>query len=233
MKPKVDLLFIFDVTSSMSGMIEDAKKRMRSILKDLSTKYDIDLKVGLSIYRDHPPQDNSFVTAVMDLSGIDQIISEINTITVNGGGDFPEAVIDGIIDGVSGMSWRKGSKRVSILIGDAVPHGMYRSDDVCCLCGKTWGDAISIMQKYNVIMYAIQMDNDKDTYRSFKTLSSFTGGIMINSEDAMGAVLSVLSQKFYDISIGSKVLELLSKGKTKKEISSMLSIDRDLVDSVF
>lgn len=230
MKPKVDLLFILDVTSSMSGMIKDAQKKMKSVLNDLSSKFEIDLKVGLSLYRDHPSQDRSFVTVTFDLSDVEQITAEIDAIDVAGGGDIPEAVIDGIIDGAESMSWREDSNKVAFLIGDAPPHGLLdRTNKGYCLCGKTWGDAVYALEEKNITLYSIVMGIDRDAKSAFKILSSFCGGIVIETEEAMDAVFSVLSDEFSDISIGSRVLELMSENKTPEEISQMLSIDRNKI----
>jgi hypothetical protein len=134
---KVDLLFVVDITGSMGGLIQSAKEKMQSILKSLTTDFMIDLKVGLSLYRDHPSQGDEFVTVTFDLMKIEDVQSKISEITVGGGGDVPEAVLDGIIDGVTDMKWRDSSRRILILIGDAPAHGMI-DNEVCCTCGQTW-----------------------------------------------------------------------------------------------
>jgi hypothetical protein len=222
---KIDLLFICDVTGSMGGFIDDAKKRMKSILEQLSEEFGVDTKVGLSLYRDHPGQDTSFVTVVFDLMSIKDIQDKINKITVEGGGDFPEAVLDGIIEGIKSMSWRKGSKKIAFLIGDAPPHGMEGKD--CCDCGKTWGEAIQIAEEYNVPIYSIPLDNEPEVISSFKTLSTFSGGLMIQADNALDAVLKTLREELGDMNLGAKILDMLSKDASPEKICKMLNIDRE------
>jgi len=223
---KIDLLFIVDVTGSMGGFIDEAKKRMRSILESLTSEFEIDLNVGLSLYRDHPSQDTSFVTVTFSLMDVKEIQEKISLIQVDGGGDFPEAVIDGVIDGVSDMQWRDGSRRIAFLIGDAPAHGMYEGDS-CCLCGKTWGDAIAASQDKKVVIYSIVLSDSRDAIANFKMISNFTGGLLIQGKDAMDAIITTLKSTFDDVNLDSKVLEMLSKDCDNDKICEMLNIDRE------
>lgn len=223
---KVDLLFIVDVTASMDGFISQAQEKMNSILNSLKEKFKVDLRVGLSLYKDHPPQDESFVTATFNLDTIEKSQEFINKIHVGGGGDIPEAVIDGIIDGIEDMSWRDGSKRIAFLIGDAPPHGMDPKDG-CCACGKTWGDAVFVSSREKVSIYSIILGGDYEVTTNFNLISSFTGSIVISEDLAMEAILKALSEEFNNLNLDSKVLEMLSQNRDTKDICEMLSIDRD------
>jgi len=222
----VDLLFIVDVTGSMGSFIDDAKQKMQDILQSLTGEYDIDLNVGLSLYRDHPSEDQSFVTVTFDLMDVKKIKDKISEIQVDGGGDYPEAVLDGIIDGANDMNWRDGSRRIAFLIGDAPPHGMYEYE-THCLCGKTWGDAIIAVQDKGITLYSIVLGSNIDVRESFKQLSNFTGGMLIESDNAMNAITDTLKTAFDDINLDSKVLEMLSKDCDTDKICEMLNIDRE------
>lgn len=225
---KVDILFVVDVTHSMGSLISEAKDRMAGILKALSEKYNIDVKAGLSLYRDHPDQGDIFVTLTFDLMDIDSIKSKIDEITVAGGGDYPEAVIDGVYDGVTSMKWREGSHRVAFLIGDAPGHGIEDGKE-CCTCGKTWGQAIAAAEEVGVPIYAILLGNNKNAAKTFKVFSTFTGGLFISTNKAMDAILSTLDQEFKDVDIGSKVLSMLASSIGIEEITLALNIDRNKI----
>lgn len=223
---KIDLLFVLDVTGSMGGLIADAQRRMKDMLQKLTDKYNLDLKVGLSLYRDHPSQDNSFVTVIFDLVNVDKIKDIIDQVSVGGGGDAPEAVIDGLIDGAEAMTWREGSRRIAFLIGDAAPHGMVWGE-ACCQCGRTWGDAVATLQYKKVTLYSVAIGGLSGTKEAFKTLATFTGGMLLPEEGgALDAVLQTLSEKFEEMDLGTKVLELLSKETSPEDICQMLNINR-------
>jgi hypothetical protein len=222
----VDLLFIVDVTGSMGGFIDSARKKMQDVLDSLSEKFEIDLKVGLSLYRDHPPQDDSFVTVVFDLMSVKKMQLTLQNITVGGGGDTPEAVLDGIIDGMKGMSWRENSRRIAFLIGDAPAHGMVNQES-CCQCGLTWGDAIVAAENNKVPIYSILLTADSDARKNFKLISNFTGGFLVENDDAMSVILKTLQSEFDDMNLDSKIVEMLSGNRSEKEICELLNIDRE------
>lgn len=225
-KKIIDLLFILDVTGSMGGLIADAQRRMREMLQKLTEEYDLDLRVGLSLYRDHPSQDTSFVTVIFDLMEVDKIKEIIDQVTVGGGGDAPEAVIDGIIDGTEAMSWRDNSRRIAFLLGDAAPHGMVW-DEPCCQCGRTWGDAIATLQSKGVTLYTVAIGGLTGTSATFKTLATFSGGMLLpEGSAALDAVLKTLSEELEEMGLGTKVLELLSQETPTEDICEMLNIDR-------
>lgn len=226
-KKTVDLLFVLDITGSMGGLIADAQRRMKDMLQKLTDQYDLDLRVGLSLYRDHPSQDDTFVTATFDLVEVDNIKNIIDQIRVGGGGDEPEAVIDGLIDGVEAMGWRENSRRIAFLLGDAAPHGMV-GEETCCQCGRTWGDAVATLQLKEVTLYAVAIGGLNETKEAFKTLSTFAGGMLLPEGDgALNAVLQALNEEFGEIGLGTKVLELLSKETSPEEICQMLNISRE------
>ena len=222
----VDILFICDITGSMGGLIADAQRRMRNILDRVSSEFNIDTKVGLSLYRDHPSQRDPFVTITFDLMSIDEIQKKIDLITVDGGGDWEEAVLDGVIEGIKTMSWREGSRRIAFLIGDAPPHGLDGKSD-CCTCGRTWGDAVQIAEEKNIPIYTIPLQSSSEVISAFKTLSTFTGGLLLQADNALDAVVSTLRGEFNDINLGSQVLDLLSKDMSAEDIVKELNIDRE------
>jgi len=111
----LDIAFIIDATGSMGAYIEEAKNSIRDIinstLNDLKEafpeNYNDKLKFSIVAYRDHPPQDNSFVTDKLDFTTSDNAINYLSKLEASGGGDFPEAVMDGMYEGIFGITWRK------------------------------------------------------------------------------------------------------------------------------
>lgn len=76
-------------------------------------------------FRDHPPQDLTYVTEVHDLTNdINQAKQSIHKTSSSGGGDRPESVCCALNDCVSKLSWRDDAVKVVILITDAPPHGL-------------------------------------------------------------------------------------------------------------
>jgi hypothetical protein len=219
---KLDLLFIVDITGSMGGFISDAQARMKTMLSKLAESHDLDLKVGLSLYRDHASQGDHFVTITFDLMDDDKIQDTINRIEVGGGGDYPEAVLDGIINGMEDMSWREGSRRIAFLIGDAPAHGMYY-DEACCQCGKTWGDAVVSVEKNEAVVYSVLLGGQSEARDNFRTIANYTGGFLVESDNAMDAIVRTLKDVMGEESIESKVLAEMSQ---TEDVEDLLKVSR-------
>ena len=83
------------------------------------------MRIGLVKYRDHPPQDSTYITQVDDLTA-DMAKTKITIYNANagGGGDFPEAICCGLNDCLNKLSWRDDAVKCVILIADAPPHGL-------------------------------------------------------------------------------------------------------------
>jgi hypothetical protein len=219
---KLDLLFIVDITASMGNLIRDAQKRMKDMLSDLSKSHDLDLKVGLSLYRDHASQGDDFVTITFNLMDNDKIQEVIDGIQVGGGGDRPEAVIDGIIEGTQDMYWRDDSRRIAFLIGDAPAHGMI-DNEPCCQCGRTWGDAVASVEECEAVIYSIILGRDSEGSDNFRTIANYTGGFLIETDNAMDAILKTLKDVMNEESIESKVLSEMSQ---TENVEDLLKISR-------
>ena len=46
-----------------------------------------------------------------------------------GGGDTPEAIADALHDTLRKLKWREQATKVSVLITDSIPHGLYPAED--------------------------------------------------------------------------------------------------------
>lgn len=120
----VDLCFVVDTTGSMQPFISAAQTALLDTIETLSAKSGVDIQIGLVEYRDHPPQDMSFVTRHHQLtSDLEKLRKVINGLRADGGGDHPEAVYDGVNEAAVLTEWRAHSCRFILLVGDAPPHG--------------------------------------------------------------------------------------------------------------
>ena len=141
----------------------------------------MNIRAALIAYRDHPPQDTSFVTQVFDFSNLDLFQTNLNNMAANGGGDHPEAVWPGVME-LSKLAWRDGSDRMAYLIGDAPPHGFLG------VYGDAWpqGDPsgitteqlVSMLQELKIQLNAHSIANEKITTDAFTLLTEPTKGVI-------------------------------------------------------
>jgi len=128
-RPQLDLVFTLDCTGSMGSYIQSAKKNIETIVAKLEQSEGYDLRFALVAYRDHPPQDQTYVTKPFAFtSDLSQMKSNLGTLSAQGGGDGPEAV-GAALKATLEQDWRERATKVAILIADAPPHGLGESGD--------------------------------------------------------------------------------------------------------
>ncbi|XP_070579985.1 uncharacterized protein [Ptychodera flava] len=85
----LDLAFVIDCTSSMGSYINEAKKNIQSIVEEIVAKEMSDIHLALVEYRDHPPEDRTFVTNVMDFTpSMLEMQTKMHQMYPCGGGDL-------------------------------------------------------------------------------------------------------------------------------------------------
>lgn len=124
----LDVVFCIDTTGSMSSYIERSKKVIVNMINYFSTNDEKPL-FGIVAYRDHPPQENTYITKIHPLGDAESALIFVKGLEAQGGGDTPEAVLQGLYDSVTKIKWRniakteKTYKKLVIHVADAPPHG--------------------------------------------------------------------------------------------------------------
>ncbi len=155
----LDLVFLIDATGSMGPYIEQVKLRLLDLVHALQqAPLCRCLRLGLVEYRDHPPQDHTFITRVTELTEDVQTVQKAALqMEASGGGDGPEAVTAGLFDVVR-LGWRPGAAKTVVWFGDAPPHGVEPRGDGFpggCPTGNHWYTQAESCREMGVAVYAI------------------------------------------------------------------------------
>ncbi|HJZ93185.1 MAG TPA: vWA domain-containing protein [Gemmataceae bacterium] len=206
----LDLAFIVDTTGSMGPFIDAARQHTVATLRRLTSDSarPVDLRTAVVEYRDHPPQDMSFVTReygfTNELPEVQKVIAKLKP---DGGGDMPEAVLDGIHSSCRSLEWRPYSRRTAILIGDAPPHGWRgQTPHGACACGETVDSATAVLEQQRIVLYAVGLTSAADA--SFMWLARATGGSYVaahRGHDAIDALEALLAREFAELDFDSRV----------------------------
>lgn len=126
--PKLDLCFTLDVTGSMGDELSRIQTTIGDIAARIKSLPDApELRYGLVAYRD---RGDDFVTRNFDFTAdLDTFRSRLNSLAAAGGGDYPEAVNEGVGASLDSLNWDAGeSVRLMFVVGDAPPHMDYQQD---------------------------------------------------------------------------------------------------------
>ncbi len=115
----LDVVFIFDATSSMAEFLRKVKTKIASLAQTFKALVPT-ARIGLVAYRDHK---DDFVTRSFPLTHKTQQLEQfLQGMDPVGGGDHAEAVTDGLRVAINEFNWGKNSKKIILVIGDAPPH---------------------------------------------------------------------------------------------------------------
>ena len=112
----IDIMFLFDTTGSMGGAINNAKTAALGILSALGGFGNV--ASGNGYYND--PLFNGVLSDLTTTAAT--TVASINTLAAGvpgSGGDFAEKTYAGIVDATENASWRLGSNRFIVVLGDA------------------------------------------------------------------------------------------------------------------
>jgi hypothetical protein len=211
----VDLAFVVDTTGSMGSFINAAREQMVAMLRAITAEASLplDLQVGIVEYRDHPPQDNTFVFQVKRFTAnLSDVQSAINQLAPSGGGDGPEAVLDGLRAAADELVWRPHAQRLAVLVGDAPPHGVGGHGDGFpdgCPCGLTLPAATAVLEERGIILYALCLT--PQVGKPFGELAQLTGGQSFTAghgAEAIEALKRVLLVEFSDLEFDRRVRDV-------------------------
>lgn len=118
-KVGVDLVLLIDTTNSMQSIIDDVKNQAREFIANLQQMVPAS-RVAVVAYRD---KGDEYVTKWVDFSfKTDKVQNFVANLRADGGGDYAEAVYEGVEAAMNELSWRKSSRRIMIIIGSSPPH---------------------------------------------------------------------------------------------------------------
>jgi Mg-chelatase subunit ChlD len=220
----VDIVFLQDTTGSQGPYIKSARKAIRDICDKISASADIKkelIRFGLIAFRDHPPQDMSYVTKTFGFTDdISVMQANLNRLIASGGGDGPEAQTAALA-GALNMDWIDNAVKMVVLITDSPPHGIGEEMD-----GFTespdQNDPLEIarqMAERAITLFVIACEPALSKYKNavdfYTALAQLTGGKIFSL---------LMADKLGDYIVGTAV-ETIETEKLIKEFEDVIVDD--------
>jgi len=183
-----------------------------------------DIKLALVEYRDHPPQEETFVTKTHDFTASVKEMKEwLEGCSAVGGGDLPEAVADGL-DQALKLSWRQVSTKIVVLISDAPPHGLTQGDSFPNGCPNNI-DPLKVVKEMaakGITLYSVGCEPAILPYKDFFTAIAYTTG---------GQYVPLRNAKLLSKVIVGGAIEEISLEKLMEDVQ--LEVDEQRAKGVF
>jgi len=128
--PDVDILFAFDTTGSMGGLISTAKSVGNKLLDALDEQLGNKVQFGIIDFRDYPispygaSMDYPYKLVVPLTKDKAKAMSGINGLSIGNGADGPESYLRVMYETYtdSNIQWRENTKKVLVFLGDSYWH---------------------------------------------------------------------------------------------------------------
>ncbi|MGB0748950.1 MAG: vWA domain-containing protein [Magnetospiraceae bacterium] len=180
--PKIEVVFVLDTTSSMSGMIQTAKDKIWSIASTMAQADPApEIRMGLIAFRD---RGDDYITRTVDLSDdLDSMYATLMDFRAVGGGDGPESVNAALSDAINSIHWSddQDTYRVVFLVGDAPPHMDYQND-------VAYPATIALAREKGIVVNAIQCGRDQQTQTRWTHIAQLGGGEYFQVDQSGGGV---------------------------------------------
>lgn len=171
---KVDIAFLIDSTGSMSDEIAGVRNNLNKFTEVLQNA-GLDFRISVIDYKDITDDGDDSTKVLMQdgekwFTTSEKVASVLDTISVNGGGDNPETVLDAI-GLMNTLDFRDDASKFSILLTDAG----YKNDNHYGYSDMS--AAITALKEKGVSMSVITANSLQSTYSN---LSEGTDGIFAN-----------------------------------------------------
>ena len=182
------ICFVIDGTGSMKKEIMKARLSVLKIVNHYQDKGS-SCFFRIVIYRDHCDEDiiETYPSDQNFTEDFEKIMDFLEKVKADGGGDTPEAVLDGLATAVSRTNWKNNAnfRNIIVHIFDAPPHGDFPDYQVhqsesdkayCCCCNHSticpfdWESHVwEPMKKLNLFYHGI---NTKSSFSGFENTMS-------------------------------------------------------------
>ncbi|MDR0440223.1 MAG: VWA domain-containing protein [Candidatus Accumulibacter sp.] len=173
-RQRVEVAFVLDTTSSMTWLIEGAKKKIWSIANAIVDQNpDAELYFGLIGYRDIG---DDYVTKKFPLTtDLQGIYASLLSFDADQGGDTPESVNEALDVAVNQLGWsdkgqeQDSTRRILFLVGDAPPHMDYAQD-------RKYPEIIREAVARGIVINTVQAGNWRVTEKVWREMARLGNG---------------------------------------------------------
>lgn len=177
----LDLVLAFDTSASMYSHFDTVRNRVTELVAQVQAAIP-NSAFAVVAFGDYCDEHSTYLTKSLDFTAdLRGIRAFVRQVSATGGGDYPEAIEEALYE-ANRFSWRTGTRRALILVGDAPPHGVVDSRRECRHGHFYEDEALSLAAK-SVRIYAVQCQGGQATSRSFQRMADISQGQRLRLEE--------------------------------------------------
>ncbi len=170
-----DILFLIDKTGSMADDLSNLQKGLNQIIAAIENYKNV--RIAFALYGDKNVDKKEYGFEWFSFKNCEtdygQAKKFINSITVTGGGDYPESVYEGFFESLEHNFWQSENKRMILLIGDAPPlEKPLSSYSISDVITKAKDGKINMNFYPIVVTPTVDETNPRKTYKNEKVIDN-------------------------------------------------------------
>jgi Ras-related C3 botulinum toxin substrate 1 len=215
---KVEIVFSFDTTGSMSACIAQVRAKVKEtterLMKDIP-----DIRIGIIAHGDYCDYTN-YVISTLDLTtDVAAICAFVDKVSSTGGGDAPEAYELALQEARKNISWREDTSKALVMIGDEVPHTpSYTTEKI------NWWDELDHLVRMGVKIYGVRALNSNHSIPFYEELSERSGAVSIKFNSfklIVDMFLAICYREAAPEKLAEFQKEVQSEGKMNEEMGQI------------
>lgn len=170
---KIQIVFSYDTTGSMSACIERVKSVVKETISRLIRSVP-NIEIAVIAHGDYCDENYYYLLKMRDFSSDQKVLCDfINDVGHTGGGDFEEAYEYVLNKARISLSWKDKANKCLVMIGDATPHG---PKDSANKSGLDWKHEAQMLKEKGVKVYAVKCLSWNESKPFYQELANITGG---------------------------------------------------------
>jgi len=212
-----DIVFAFDQTGSMMGVIHDVVLNSEELMNTIKDTFG-EANFGVVGLADYPtattPDDKPYQLLHPISANYASVRNSIGNIDMADGGDSPESYVRAMYESYSDSSiqWRENSRRFFVVFGDSSPHEVDAGRDgiLGTIDDLFIENVLADMKKNNIILIFVAaptLDETTSTYQDWNDWAESTGGMAVSLEDH-DKIITVIDDAIVAASMKISTLEV-------------------------
>ncbi len=207
----LDVLFLLDATGSMGDEIDRLKQTIDTVAARVASLDPApDVRFAMTLYRD---EGDVFVTANYDFtSDVEQFRAALADVVADGGGDYPEALDEGLADALAKPAWRDPAQAIQLIfiIADAPPQ-------VGRQVATPYTDSVVTAIERGIKIFPIaSSESDDQAEAVFRQLAQATGAPFVFLSNgaggaATGGSTDIASTDYEELALDELVVRLIAE----------------------
>lgn len=207
----LDVLFLLDATGSMGDEIDRLKQTIDTVAERVAALDPApDVRFAMTLYRD---EGDAFVTANYDFTDdISVFQAALADVVADGGGDYPEALDEGLADALAKPAWRDPADAVQLIfvVADAPPQVGRQLD-------TPYTDSVRTAIERGIKIFPVaSSESDDQAEAVFRQMAQATGApFVFLSNGAAGAATGgstdIASTDYEELALDELVVRLIAE----------------------